>query len=67
MLLQKRGIPFEEREVGRLDAESRARLHVETGGLRTFPMIKVDDRWIGGMRELLELDRRGELEQLASG
>jgi len=61
MLLQKRGISYEELEVGRFDDESRRRFRAETGGLRTFPMIRVDGRWIGGMRELFEMDRRGEL------
>jgi glutaredoxin 3 len=61
MLLRKRGIAYEEIEIGRFDDESRRRLREETGGLRTFPMIRIGDRWIGGMRELFEMDRRGEL------
>jgi glutaredoxin 3 len=66
MLLAKRGIAYVEREIGRFDDASRRALRAETGGLRTFPMIRVGARWIGGMRELYELDRSGGLAELVA-
>lgn len=64
MLLDKRGIAYDEIEIPRFDDESRRRLREETGGLRTFPMIRIRGAWIGGARELFEMDRRGELADL---
>jgi glutaredoxin 3 len=64
MLLNKRGIAFEELQIGRLDRVERVRWQAVTGGLRTFPLVRIGHRWIGGMRELYLMDRSGELGEL---
>ncbi len=61
-LLQARGIPFDEIDVGR-DALARRRVIAETGH-RTVPVILIDGELIGGSDELHDLDRRGELISL---
>ena len=60
MLLQKRGIPFDEIDVTH-DADRRTWL-VKATGLRTVPQIFIHDESIGGFDELHALDRSGELQ-----
>lgn len=62
MLLQRRGIPFEEIDVTG-DSERRAWLRAKTG-LRTVPQIFIHGEPIGGSDELHALDRSGELKRL---
>jgi glutaredoxin 3 len=47
------------------DPAFRAKLHDLTGHW-TVPQIFIDERPIGGYTELLQLDRTGQLEQLAA-
>ena len=60
-LLNKRGIPYEEVDVGGDDAK-RAWL-LQTTGRRTVPQIFIGGDPIGGSDELHELDRNGELQK----
>lgn len=61
MLLQRRGIPFEEIDVTDDDAR-RAWLRTTTGR-RTVPQIFIHGEPIGGCDELYALDRSGELKR----
>jgi glutaredoxin 3 len=63
-LLESRGIAFEEIELDD-DPGFRQRLLELTGGW-TVPQILIDGRPIGGYTELWQLDRSGELEDLAA-
>lgn len=60
-LLDARGIPFREIDVGDDDA-LRADI-VERTGRRTVPQIFIDGRSIGGFEELAALDTAGELAE----
>ncbi len=60
-LLDARGIPFREIDVGHDDA-LRADI-VERTGRRTVPQIFIDGRSIGGFEELAALDTAGELAE----
>ena len=62
-LLQQRGIPFDEVNLGK-DPAGRAEL-VERTGMLSFPQIVVDGEVLGGFRELVQADRSGRLAQLA--
>jgi len=61
-LLESRGIPFEEVDVGGDDA-LREEIMQRTGR-RTVPQIFIDERSIGGFEELAALDAAGELAGL---
>ena len=61
MLLNKKGVPFEEVNVSGDDAK-RAWL-VETTGRRTVPQIFINDEAIGGFDDMYALDRAGELDK----
>ena len=61
-LLEARGIPFEEVDVGGDDA-LREEIMQRTGR-RTVPQIFIDERSIGGFEELAALDAAGELAGL---
>jgi glutaredoxin 3 len=61
-LLTKRGVPFEEVDVTRDEAQ-RTWL-VKATGQKTVPQIFIDGEPIGGSDELHELDASGELEKL---
>jgi glutaredoxin 3 len=63
-LLDQRGIPYEEVRVDS-DPDFRTKLEELTGGW-TVPQIVIDGKPIGGYSELWQLDRDGELEQLAA-
>jgi glutaredoxin 3 len=62
MLLQSRGIEYEEINLAR-SPEGREALVAKTGQM-TFPQILVGERSIGGFRELVEADRDGQLQSL---
>ncbi len=64
VLLEQRGIPFEEIRVDE-QADFRARLETLTGGW-TVPQVVIDGEPRGGYAELVVLDRTGELAQLAA-
>ncbi|MBI2964011.1 MAG: glutaredoxin 3 [Deltaproteobacteria bacterium] len=61
-LLRRRGIPFEEIDVGE-DAALREWL-VEATGRRTVPQIFVGEQAIGGYDDRHALDEAGDLEAL---
>jgi glutaredoxin 3 len=63
-LLDGRGLAYEEVSLDE-DPAFRQRLLELTGGW-TVPQIVIDGRPIGGYAELWQLDRSGELEQLAA-
>ena len=62
MLLQKKGVAYEEINVGN-DHEMRLKL-VEMTRQRTVPQIFINDRPIGGCDELYALERQGALDPL---
>ncbi len=61
MLLKKRGIAYEEVDVGG-DADKRAWLVEASGGRRTVPQIFIKGEAIGGFDDLAKLDESGELK-----
>ena len=61
-LLERRGVAYEEINLSK-DADGRATLAQRTG-MMSFPQVIVDDRPLGGFRELLEADRDGTLDEL---
>jgi glutaredoxin 3 len=61
-LLEARGIPFEEIDVGNDDA-LREEI-IQRTGRRTVPQIFIDERSIGGFEELAALDAAGKLADL---
>jgi glutaredoxin 3 len=62
-LLEAYGLVY--REVSLIkDPTGRRRLSELTGHF-TFPQVVIDGRPLGGFKELVEADRRGELEALA--
>lgn len=61
-LLEARGIPFEEIDVGNDDALREE--VIQRTGRRTVPQIFIDERSIGGFEELAALDAAGELTDL---
>jgi glutaredoxin 3 len=61
-LLDSRGVKYDEVNLAK-DPAGRADLVALTGQM-TFPQIIVQDRPLGGFRELLEADRDGMLEEL---
>ena len=61
-LLEARGIPFDEIDVGNDDA-LREEVMQRTGR-RTVPQIYVGERHIGGYDDLAALDRAGGLDPL---
>jgi glutaredoxin 3 len=63
-LLDSRGLDYEEISLDD-DPSFRQRLLDLTGGW-TVPQILVDGRPIGGYTELWQLDRSGQLEELAA-
>lgn len=64
-LLAARGVDFREERIPRT-SEGRERLEAAVPGARTFPQIVIGGRPIGGYRELVDLDRAGELERGAA-
>jgi glutaredoxin 3 len=63
-LLDARGLDYEEIRIDD-EPDFRARLQERTGGW-TVPQIVIEGRPIGGYSELWQLDRQGELEDLAA-
>ena len=64
-LLEERGIPFEEIDVGD-DDELRADL-IRRTGRRTVPQIFIGGKSIGGFEELYALDSSAELSVMLKG
>ncbi|MEQ8369168.1 MAG: glutaredoxin 3 [Alphaproteobacteria bacterium] len=62
-LLQKKGIAYEEIDVGR-DPALRQHMTERSGGGRTVPQIFIDDQPIGGCDDLHALEAAGKLDQM---
>lgn len=62
-LLRRLGVRYRELPVDH-DAELRRRASEAAGGWPTVPLIFIDDRFIGGYRELRALHDRGALRAL---
>ena len=61
-LLTQKGADFEEVEAG-MDPAKRQEM-MQRSGRATFPQIFIDGRHIGGCDEMMDLERRGELDGL---
>ena len=62
-LLKKKGIVFEEINLDLHEPKKRQQL-VEETGMRTLPQIFINQIFVGGFRELAELDAKGALDHL---
>ncbi|HEV2364932.1 MAG TPA: glutaredoxin 3 [Caulobacteraceae bacterium] len=62
-LLKAKGAEVTEIEAG-FSPEKRAEMTRRAGGARTFPQIFVGEAHVGGCDELIDLERRGELDAL---
>lgn len=62
--LKGKGLEFQEKDLTDQPQEM-LRLKEETGW-RTFPMIFINDKMIGGYQDLKALDDSGELDRLLS-
>jgi glutaredoxin 3 len=63
-LLAAHGLDYREINLVK-DPVGRQKLS-ELTGFMTFPQIVIDGRPLGGFKELVEADDRGELEELAT-
>jgi glutaredoxin 3 len=63
MLLQKKGVTFEEINV-RADSNKMDEMKLRSGGKQSIPQIFIGDRHIGGCDELYALDAKGGLDPL---
>ena len=61
-LLDKRGITYEEINLGR-DPQGRDELVAKTG-MFTFPQVLIGDELIGGYTETAAADKSGRLQEL---
>jgi len=61
-LLKVRGIPFDERDLGK-DGQLAVEMVQRTGG-RTVPQIVINDQPIGGFDSLHRLDKENKLQAL---
>ena len=65
-LLKRKGIPFEEINIGWDDEEAWKEASKRSGGMKTVPQIFIDGKIIGGYTELAALDASGELMKRVS-
>ena len=65
-LLQQKGLAFAEIDLWE-HPERRPEMLARAAGRRTVPQIFIDGRGIGGSDELVDLERRGELDALLAG
>jgi len=63
-LLRARGIAF--RAIDLTDDDDARDALVERTQWRTMPVVLIDDELVGGHRELVQLDRTGELARRVS-
>jgi glutaredoxin 3 len=63
LLLQKKGVVFEEYDV-RADSARMAEMLARSNGRRTIPQIFINGRHIGGCDDLYALDQQGKLDPL---
>jgi glutaredoxin 3 len=62
MLLQRKGIDYEERRIE--GSRELMREMLERSQRRTVPQIFIDDFHVGGFDDLAELDMEGRLDEL---
>lgn len=62
MLLQRKGVEFEERRIE--GSRDLMREMLERSRRRTVPQIFIDDVHVGGFDELADLDIEGKLDEL---
>ncbi len=62
-LLNKKGVEFEEIDVGRRP-ELRQEMMTRAGGRHTVPQIFIGDTHIGGCDDLHDAERSGRLDEL---
>jgi len=62
-LLEAKGIAFQEYAVS-YGGPERQEMIQRSGGRMTVPQIFIDGRHIGGCDDLMELDRRGKLDEM---
>ncbi|QZO02336.1 glutaredoxin 3 [Chenggangzhangella methanolivorans] len=62
-LLRRKGVAFEEIDVGR-EPERRPEMIERAGGRMTVPQIFIDGAHVGGCDDLHALDRAGGLDPL---
>jgi len=62
-LLRKKGVEYEEIDVGR-DPALRQAMVARAGGRRTVPQIFIDSALIGGSDDLYALEADGKLDSL---
>lgn len=62
-LLEEKGAAYEEYELNSTPGK-RDEMLERSNGRHTVPQIFIDGRHIGGSDDLVELDRRGELDGL---
>jgi len=65
-LLAEKGLAFTEIDVEG-DQQLREQMALRSGGVRTVPQIFIGEKHIGGCDDLVELDRRGELDRIIRG
>ena len=64
MLLNNKGVSFEEVSMYDVSSEERQQLVQKTNNYRTVPQIFINDRFIGGYDQLASLERQGELDAM---
>lgn len=62
-LLARKGLDYVERDAT-FNPELRSEMIEKSGGGWTFPQVFVGETHIGGCTELMEWDRRGDLDRL---
>ena len=64
MLLNNKGVSFEEVSMYDVSSEERQQLAQKTNNYRTVPQIFINDRFIGGYDQIASLERQGELDAM---
>ena len=64
MLLNNKGVSFEEVSMYDVSSEERQQLAQKTNNYRTVPQIFINNRFIGGYDQLASLERQGELDAM---
>ena len=61
-LLEQKGVEFDEIDAG-MDAAKRKEM-IQRSGRTTYPQIFIGEQHIGGCDDMMELEDRGELDEL---
>ncbi|UXZ05324.1 glutaredoxin 3 [Moraxella nasicaprae] len=64
LLLQNKGVMFNEIGILNISDEERAQLSAKTNGYRTVPQIFIGDTFIGGFDQLNKLNQEGKLDAM---